>query len=93
LIVQALLDARHAERARFDALSTEATAMAAELPDRKSFALQYAVALPAGAERAAAILVADGRLAQALQKLTAAALDETVERLRQAEKTGLVSLW
>lgn len=42
--------------------------MAAELPDRKSFALQYAAALPAGAERAAAFLVADGKLAQAFQK-------------------------
>ena len=67
--------------------------MATELPDRKSFALQYAATLPAAAERAAAFLVADGKLAQAFQKLTAAALDETVERLRQAEKTGLVSLW
>jgi len=83
-IVQTLLDARGAARIRFDALAAEATAQAAELPDRKAFAIRYATKL-AGAERSAAFLIADGKRDRALERLTAAALDETVQTLRAGE--------
>ena len=52
--------------------------------DRKAFAIRYATKLT-GAERSAAFLIADGKRDRALEKLTAAALDETVQTLRAGE--------